>query len=179
MTRVTFGVSSSSFVANMCVKQNALDFSMEHPNAAKVVRESFYVDDGLTGSEQTVELQHELQALFDKGGFLLKKWNACEPSVLQQVDPDLCDSQCTISISDPGSYHHLQQLYGFSDASERAYSGVVYLRLEDSNGNIHTSMVMAKTHVAPIKNHTTSGTLWSSRDGTDPFSMQECAQDLH
>ena len=62
MTRVTFGVSSSSFVANMCVKQNALDFDMEHPNAAKVVTESFYVDDCLTGSdspEGAVELHHE------------------------------------------------------------------------------------------------------------------------
>ena len=58
MTRVTFGVSSSS---NMCVKQNALDFSMEHPNA---VEESFYVDDCLSGSdspEEAVELHHEVQ----------------------------------------------------------------------------------------------------------------------
>ena len=46
------------------------------------------------------------------------------------------------------------QIHGFSDASERAYSGVVYLRIEDSNGNTHTSMVMTKTHVAPIKRQT-------------------------
>lgn len=262
MTRVTFGVSSSSFVANMCIKQNAVDFSMEHPNAAKVVSESFYVDDCLTGSnspEEAVELHRELQALFDKGGFLLRKWNASEPSVLQHIDPDLQDAQQTISISDPESYTktlginwnsstdhfrltvadlpqvngmtkralvsdiaktfdvlgwysptivkakillqllwsekigwddpvpntlleewlqwrselHLlsshdiprcyypkeatitfMQLHGFSDASERAYSGVVYLRMEDSNGTVHTSMVMAKTRVAPIKRQT-------------------------
>jgi len=41
MTRVTFGVSASSFAANMAVKQNALDFATEFPNAAKVVDESF------------------------------------------------------------------------------------------------------------------------------------------
>ena len=72
-TRVTFGVSSSSFVANMCVKQNTLDFGMEHLNAAKVMNESFYVDDCLTGSdspEGAVELHHELQAFFGKGGSL-------------------------------------------------------------------------------------------------------------
>jgi len=33
MTRVTFGVSASSFAANMAVKQNALDFATEFPNA--------------------------------------------------------------------------------------------------------------------------------------------------
>ena len=106
MTRVTFGVSSSSFVANMCVKQNALDFGMEYPNAAKVVNESFYVDDCLTGSdspEGAVKLHRELQALFDQGGFLLRKWNTSEPSVLQHIDPDLQGAQCIISISDPAT----------------------------------------------------------------------------
>ena len=262
MTRVTFGVSSSSFVANMCVKQNALDYGMEYPNAAKAVNESFYVDDCLTGSdtlEGAVELHRELQALLGKGGFLLRKWNTSEPSVLQHVKPDLRDSQCTLSISDPDSYtktlgiewnssndhfrltvadlpqvngltkrglvsdiaktfdilgwysptivkakillqmlwsektgwddpvpgtileewlqwrselhllssHHIprcyypkgvtitfMQLHGFSDASEKAYSGAVYLRMEDSNGTVHTSMVMSKTRVAPIKRQT-------------------------
>ena len=48
MTRVTFGVSASSFVANMCVKQNALNLAHEYPLAAKAVKESFYVDDGFT-----------------------------------------------------------------------------------------------------------------------------------
>ena len=71
MTRVTFGISSSSFIANMCVKQIAHNFSMEFPKAAQVVKESFYVDDCLAGSDSArgaVELQRELQALFDKGG---------------------------------------------------------------------------------------------------------------
>ena len=43
MTRVTFGVSASSFAANMSVRQNALDFTVECPLAAKAVEESFYV----------------------------------------------------------------------------------------------------------------------------------------
>ena len=46
------------------------------------------------------------------------------------------------------------QLHGFSDASERAYSGVVYLRMVDSSGTVHTSLVMSKTRVAPIKRQT-------------------------
>ena len=43
------------------------------------------------------------------------------------------------------------ELHGFSDASEDAYAAVVYLRLTDSTGQVHTSMVMSKTKVAPIK----------------------------
>ena len=43
------------------------------------------------------------------------------------------------------------QLHGYSDASEEAYAGVVYLRLEDPAGNVHTEIVISKTRVAPIK----------------------------
>ena len=49
MTRVTFGVSSSSFVANMAVRQNAEDNQTKFPLAARVVEQCFYVDDCLTG----------------------------------------------------------------------------------------------------------------------------------
>ena len=47
MTRVTFGGSYSSFVANMSVKQNATDYAKDYPLAASAVHGSFYVDDGL------------------------------------------------------------------------------------------------------------------------------------
>ena len=43
------------------------------------------------------------------------------------------------------------QLLGFSDASEKAYSGIVYLRIEDSSGIIYISLVASKICVAPIK----------------------------
>ena len=43
------------------------------------------------------------------------------------------------------------QLHGFSDASECAYTGVVYLRMVDSEGRVHVSLVTSKTKVAPIK----------------------------
>ena len=46
------------------------------------------------------------------------------------------------------------QLHGFSDASEMAYAGVVYLRGIDSEGVTHVSLVIAKTKVAPIKRMT-------------------------
>ena len=39
------------------------------------------------------------------------------------------------------------QLHGFSDA----YSGVVYLRIEDSAKEVHTALVISKTKVSPVK----------------------------
>ena len=46
---------------------------------------------------------------------------------------------------------HLVQLHGFSDASENAYAGVVYLRVSDTSGNVHLTLVTSKIKVAPIQ----------------------------
>ena len=243
----------------MSIKQNALDFAMKYPRAVKVVEESFYVDDCLCGADSVqdaVELQLELQELFSEGGFLLRKWNSSESSVLRHIKHELQDVQSTLLISSSDEYtktlgiewnathdqfrltvsdhppietmtkralvsdvaktfdvlgwysptivkakiliqqlwsakvgwddpvpeailkewllwrselhllssHHIPryyypkqaiissvQVHGFSDASEKAYSGVVYIRMSDSNALTHTSLVMSKTRVAPIK----------------------------
>ena len=50
MTRVTIGVSASSFAANLAVQQNAIDHAHESPLAAKVVEKPFYVDNCLFGA---------------------------------------------------------------------------------------------------------------------------------
>ena len=104
MTQVTFGVSASSFVANMCVKQNALNLAHEYPLAAKAVKESFYVDDGLTGADDTqtaIQLQKELSELFTRGGFQLHKWNSNNPDVLNHLDPDSRDSHPISDLKNP------------------------------------------------------------------------------
>ena len=96
MTRITFGVSASPFAANMALKQNALDYTNEYPLAAEAVHTSFYVDDGLTGAdsiEEAIELQTQLQTLFSKGGFLLRKWNCSDPRVLSNLPAELKDNQ--------------------------------------------------------------------------------------
>ena len=98
MTRVTFGVSASSFAANMVVLQNANDHSSQYPLAAQTVKKSFYVDDCLTGEDTipaVIELQSHLRNLFTEGGFLLRKWSASEPAVLDNLPSDLKDLGAT------------------------------------------------------------------------------------
>ena len=103
MTRVTFGVSSSSFIVNMAVKQNADELFDEYPLAAKAVSEAFYVDDCLTGAdfvEQATLLCCQLQDLFTRAGFLLRKWNSNRPCVLENIPPELRDDQTSLTFSD-------------------------------------------------------------------------------
>ena len=109
MIRVTFGVSASSFAANMAVKQNALDYAMEYPLAAKSMDDSFYVDDGLTGADfiqEAIELQCQLQDLFSKGGFYLRKWNSSdhEPQAIQHLPAELKDMKPTQELPTSDEY---------------------------------------------------------------------------
>ena len=103
MTRVTFGVSASSFAANMSIRHNAIQLALKYPQVVHVVKNSFYVDDGLTSADTIAEanaLQQQLQAAFAKGGFHLRKWNSSDPKVLNQIPPELRDTKSTHGISD-------------------------------------------------------------------------------
>ena len=56
--------------------------------------------------------------------------------------------RCYFTCSKPISNH---QIHGFSDASEKAYSAVVYLRTEYQDGTVDINMVALKTRVSPLK----------------------------
>ncbi|XP_023312339.1 uncharacterized protein LOC111692526 [Anoplophora glabripennis] len=43
------------------------------------------------------------------------------------------------------------ELHGFSDASERAYGGCIYLRSVDGYGNVYVRLLYAKAKVSPVK----------------------------
>ena len=64
--------------------------------------------------------------------------------------------QLFLSCHIPRCYNHKDvkvvsmQLHCLSDSSQLAYAGVVYLRMIDEQGNIHTSMVISETKVAPV-----------------------------
>lgn len=72
----------------MSVRQNAIDLSHEYPIAARTVEESIYVDYCLTGADniqEAIRLYTQLNCLFQRGGFPLRKWNSSEPEVLTQL----------------------------------------------------------------------------------------------
>ena len=72
MTRVTFGVSASPYLAVRTLQQAAADHEKDHPTASQHILRSFYVDDLLAGAEtveQAVELYSSLRAVLSKGGF--------------------------------------------------------------------------------------------------------------
>ena len=107
MSRVTFGVSASSFAVNMALQQNADNLAHEFPLAVRAVHQSFYVDDGLTGADSVAEaiaLQGELQELFTRGKFQLHKWNLSSSEVLDHVPPELRESRVVNTLPHAEEY---------------------------------------------------------------------------
>ena len=262
MTRVTFGVTSSPFLATQVLRQVAKDHGKQYPRAAKIIS-NFYVDDCLTGaatSEEAREIQEELIALLQCACMWLRKWRSSDTSVVDNVPSNMREDEghqiiappaechkalglhwdtkkdtlhvstpilaagdkptkrkiasdvaktfdllgwfapCTIVVkvllqdlwrlklawddsvpdciaqtwkkwreelplitSHPIPRYHLVrgkeirslQLHGFSDASDSAYAGVVYLRAVYSDTTVSTSLLLAKTKVTSICGSTT------------------------
>ena len=95
MTRVTFGVSASPFLAIRTLHQTAVDHGEGYPEATWHIKSSFYVDDFLGGansSEEAIQLFHQMREVLKKGGFDLRKWRSSSTDVLDHIPTDLLES---------------------------------------------------------------------------------------
>ena len=102
MTRVTFGVSASPYLAIKTLQQTAKDHGAEHPTAAAHIRSSFYVDDLLAGAqteEEARELFTQLRSVLKKGGFNLCKWRSSSNNVLKSIPTDLHEKLLTKAVT--------------------------------------------------------------------------------
>ncbi|XP_071580955.1 uncharacterized protein [Temnothorax nylanderi] len=97
---VTFGFTSSPFLAIYCLLQLALEYREKYPLAFAALFEALYVDDVVT-SVRTVEqaraLRDQLLSLLRSAGFELRKWASSHPAALDGLDPQLC-SQSMLSF---------------------------------------------------------------------------------
>ena len=91
MTRLTFGVNSSPFLAIGTVQHHAKKSKEKFPEASETVLSDMYVDDCLTGAEdenKAVKLQQSLGTMMQDGGFLLRKWTSNSEFVLSHIKPE-------------------------------------------------------------------------------------------
>ena len=113
MTRVTFGVSASPFLAVRTLHQTAVDHGGDYPRATQHIKESFYVDDFLGGAdnpEEAIQLFHQLRAILKKGGFDLRKWRTSSQEVLDHIPDDLQESNPVKTSTSTHSSTHSKAL---------------------------------------------------------------------
>lgn len=100
ITRVIYGLSSSGYNAVRAMHQCADDYATQYPDAAKIIKECFYMDDGLWDADTISELKmlcKEVQFVLSEGKFPLSKWasnsRAVEKLMLgdETASVDICD----------------------------------------------------------------------------------------
>ncbi|XP_076549204.1 uncharacterized protein LOC143306713 [Osmia lignaria lignaria] len=100
---VTYGTSCAPFLAIRTLHQLANDEGAQHPVAASVLKQDFYVDDLLTGAgtrQEAAFLRDDLIALLQKGGFPIRKWASNDPSLV----PENSDNSSSTHMSlDPNA----------------------------------------------------------------------------
>ena len=88
MRRVTFGVTSSPYVAIKTLQQAANDFGKDYPTASHHIKHNFYVDDffgGAATAEDAITLTREISTVLNKAGFTIKKWRSSHSQVLKSI----------------------------------------------------------------------------------------------
>lgn len=111
LNTVTYGMSSSSFLALRTILQVARDEGEHLPLATAALTQDVYIDDVVTGSHSLAsarELMNQITDILHKGCFELRKWASNCSSLLEDTPPEHCQSS---SLSfDPESCHSVKVL---------------------------------------------------------------------
>ncbi|XP_055632947.1 uncharacterized protein LOC129773374 [Toxorhynchites rutilus septentrionalis] len=98
LTTVTYGLSSSSFLATRTLHQLAEDEGESFTLAARALKRDFYVDDFIRGEdsiENAIKLREQMDDLLKRGGFTLRKWCSNHPEVVDGIpEENLATQSC-------------------------------------------------------------------------------------
>ncbi|KAB0805650.1 hypothetical protein PPYR_02620 [Photinus pyralis] len=173
LTTVTFGITSSPFLAVRCLNELAFLNQNKFGIATQVILNDFYIDDLLSGGntfEETNQLRNDLVHILNQAKFKLTKWSSNDTRLLEGLNLDdtvahkLFAKEHTIHTTKTlGLSWHSQndvipvypykriELHTFSDASQLAYGCCAYIRIQDFNNKYHVHLLCAKSKVAPLK----------------------------
>ncbi|XP_055645590.1 uncharacterized protein LOC129782412 [Toxorhynchites rutilus septentrionalis] len=101
LATVTYGTASAPYLATKCLQKLADEGVNKYPTAARVLKQDFYIDDLLTGTdnfEDGVKLVKELIELLESGGFSLRKWNSNCEAILKSVPSHLRDDRTILDL---------------------------------------------------------------------------------
>ena len=113
MTRVTFGVSASPYLAVRTLHQTADDHGEGYPNVTSHIKNSFYVDDFLGGAnttEEAISIFNDIRSILLKGGFNLCKWRTSSSEVLQHIPLELQEKCLIKDATTPQAPSHSKAL---------------------------------------------------------------------
>ena len=113
MTRVTFGVSASPYLAIKTLQRTADDHGEDYPSVTSHIKNSFYVDDFLGGAstpQEATQLLADMRKVLQAGGFNLCKWRSSSTEVLRHLPTELLEPSLVKKNTAPHSATHSKAL---------------------------------------------------------------------
>lgn len=106
LNTVTYGTRAAPYLATKCLQKIASENEIDHPLGAQILKDCFYVDDGLGGSNSlntAIESQLQLIHILRKHGFNCRKWSANHTQLLQNIPQDHREVNLDFSSNDKES----------------------------------------------------------------------------
>lgn len=103
LTTVTYGTASAPCLAIRAFHRLTDDEKLHHPQACRVLKENFDVDDVLTGRDTLKEsqaLQLDRIKVLLKGGFNLQKWVANQNDLLESIPSSHRETNVLLNIDE-------------------------------------------------------------------------------
>ena len=152
MTRVTFGVAASPYLAVKALQQAAQDFGNQMKTAQWHILHSFYVDDLMGGADTVAEattLYQDLRNILSNASFQLKKWRSSSPAVLKTIPSELQESLPTQDLVDQYAASYPKALGVSWDSRQDTMS--TYINLPATHASTKRGIVsdIAKTFDVP------------------------------
>lgn len=85
LNTLTYGLASAPYLATRCLLQLAIENQEQYPEACRMLRNDFYIDDLLSGGDCVSTLKKikiDLTDILHSAGFTLHKWNSNESSIV-------------------------------------------------------------------------------------------------
>ena len=127
MTRVTYGVASSSYHSTRALQESGKNHG-PNPNTVNVILNDFWVDDLLSGAdtlEEACVLQDNLIETLNQNCLPLRKWSSNEPQLVTRLSKDLQAGKAyeinnkTHQIKTLGlTWHRLEDHFVYASSSE-------------------------------------------------------------
>ncbi|XP_018300724.1 uncharacterized protein [Mycetomoellerius zeteki] len=97
---LTFGVSSSPFLAIRVIKRLVEDERQNYPVTADIIGSHLYVDDLLTGAETIDEarkIRDEVTELLAHGGFVIRQWASNDERIINDLETNALHVSFTLN----------------------------------------------------------------------------------
>ncbi|XP_071056370.1 uncharacterized protein [Onthophagus taurus] len=120
LSTVTYGLTCAPYLAIRCLHQLAEEHSKTLPFASDIILNNIYVDDILSGANDTIHARekiHQLNGILMAGGFLAKKWSSNSQEIIGSLPEEYIATSDSRSFENNLMYRTLGLIWKSNDDS--------------------------------------------------------------